>query len=40
MENLDVLIAAPVFAWQLLINGVLVGAISRSRPMAWRWYGA
>ncbi len=27
MENLDVLIAAPVFAWQLLINGVLVGAI-------------
>ena len=27
MDNLDVLIAAPVFAWQLLINGVLVGAI-------------
>ena len=27
MENLDVLIAAPVFASQLLINGVLVGAI-------------
>ena len=27
MDNLEVLIAAPVFAWQLLINGVLVGAI-------------
>ena len=27
MENLEILIAAPVFAWQLLINGVLVGAI-------------